>query len=371
MFRKIQGQEHALQILNAAITNDRVAQAYLFHGPPGVGKFTSAHYFGMALNCLSKSEFRPCGVCSSCRKMARFDHPDLIYLFPTPNLQMTVEGEIKSKDNLELYEGYIRNKQETPWREFRFNSGVEIRKESVLMLIRRLEISIYEASWRVCIIEDCEMMNTATANAFLKTLEEPPERTVLLLTTSRLSMVLPTILSRCQPLYFKPLARNVVENILHDTFEYDTPIARTASRIAGGNLESALKVAAESSAALRELAFEIVSMASAERELDFIGIAANNRDILNAETVTTLINYVNHSISDLAILDSNPEDITNVDKRPELEAMVISNPNFGEEALDYMVFCEELKRKLKGNVNPGLVFTNLFLRTQKLFTGRD
>jgi DNA polymerase-3 subunit delta' len=94
----------------------------------------------------------------------------------------------------------------------------------------------------------------ATANAFLKTLEEPPLRTVLLLTTSRLSMVLPTILSRCQPLYFKPLARSWVENILHDQFEYDTTTARSASRIAGGNLEAALKVASENSAILRELA---------------------------------------------------------------------------------------------------------------------
>jgi DNA polymerase-3 subunit delta' len=371
MFRKIRGQDHALQILTAAITNDRVAQAYLFHGPPGVGKFTSALYFGMALNCLSKSEFRPCGVCGPCRKMARFDHPDFIYLFPTPNLQMTVDGEIRSKENLELYEGYIRNKQETPWQEFRFNSGVEIRKESVSMLMRRLEISIFEANWRVCIIEDCEMMNTATANAFLKTLEEPPLRTVLLLTTSRLSMVLPTILSRCQPLYFKPLARSWVENILHDQFEYDTTTARSASRIAGGNLEAALKVASENSAILRELAFEIVKMAYHKKELEFLGISANNRDLMNAETIATLINYVSHTVSDITILATNPDDITNVDKRSDLESMVIGNPYFSEDALEFLVCCEDLKRKLKGNVNPGLVFTNLFLRTQKLFTGRD
>lgn len=371
MFRKIQGQDHALQILNTAIKNERIAQAYLFHGPPGVGKFTSALYFGMALNCLSKSEFRPCGVCASCRKLLRYDHPDLIYLFPTPNLKMTVEGEIRDKDNLALYEAYIRNKQESPWQEFRFNAGVEIRKESVSMLIRRLEISIFEATWRVCLIEDCEMMNTATANAFLKTLEEPPERTVLLLTTSRLSMVLPTILSRCQPLFFKPLARSVVEGVLHDQFEYDTTTARAAARIAGGNIEAAFRIAAESSAALRELAFELVRMAYQERELDFLNIAAGNRDILNAETIGTLINYVCHTVSDIAILPTNPDEITNVDKRDALEAMQPLNLSYVEDAADFLVFCEELKRRLKGNVNPALVFTNMYLRAQKLLTGRD
>jgi len=86
MFRNIKGQAGALKILKLALENNRVAQAYLFHGSDGVGKFTTALYFGMALNCLSKSEFRPCGVCASCRKFMALDHPDLIYLFPTPNL---------------------------------------------------------------------------------------------------------------------------------------------------------------------------------------------------------------------------------------------------------------------------------------------
>jgi len=150
-------------------------------------------------------------------------------------------------------------------------------------------------------------------------------------------MVLPTILSRCQPLYFKPLARSWVENILHDQFEYDTTTARSASRIAGGNLEAALKVASENSAILRELAFEIVKMAYHKKELEFLGISANNRDLMNAETIATLINYVSHTVSDITILATNPDDITNVDKRSDLESMVIGNPYFSEDALEFLI----------------------------------
>jgi len=196
MFRNIKGQDHALQILKMAMDNDRIAQAYLFHGADGVGKFTTALYFGMALNCLSLSEFRPCGVCNSCRKFLAFEHPDFIYLFPTPNLQLTVDGEIKSPEGLRQYEAYIKNKIEAPWQDYYFSSSIEIRMESVSMLIKRLDFSIYEANWRVCIIEEADQMNIPTANAFLKTLEEPPRQTVIILVTNRLSMLLPTIRRR-------------------------------------------------------------------------------------------------------------------------------------------------------------------------------
>ena len=107
MFRNIKGQAGALKILKLALENNRVAQAYLFHGSDGVGKFTTALYFGMALNCLSKSEFRPCGVCASCRKFMALDHPDLIYLFPTPNLGLNLDGEITKSEFIPEYAGYI------------------------------------------------------------------------------------------------------------------------------------------------------------------------------------------------------------------------------------------------------------------------
>jgi len=64
MFRKIKGQSQVIDLLSSAIVNNRISQAYLFHGGDGVGKFITALYFGMALNCLSSREYRPCGVCA-------------------------------------------------------------------------------------------------------------------------------------------------------------------------------------------------------------------------------------------------------------------------------------------------------------------
>ncbi|MDZ4122323.1 MAG: DNA polymerase III subunit delta', partial [Candidatus Cloacimonadaceae bacterium] len=158
MFRQIIGQDHALGLFKSAMANDRVAQAYLFHGNDGVGKFITALYFGMALNCFSAGEFRPCGVCTSCRKFLNLDHPDFIYIFPTPNMKMSTSGEIKDAQAYKEYESFIENKKNTPWKDFFFSSSAEIRKESIMMLQQRLELSISEASYRICIIEDADKM---------------------------------------------------------------------------------------------------------------------------------------------------------------------------------------------------------------------
>jgi len=108
MFRQIKGQEQALSVLKHAIHSGKVGQAYLFYGPEGVGKFTTALYFGMALNCQSEDLEKPCGVCNSCKKFLQFSHPDFIYVFPTPNLKLSVEGDIQESKYVSEYQGYFK-----------------------------------------------------------------------------------------------------------------------------------------------------------------------------------------------------------------------------------------------------------------------
>lgn len=370
MFRQIKGQDHAIQILKTAIEHDRVAQAYLFHGPDGVGKFMSALYFGMALNCLSMSEYRPCGVCTSCRKLLNFDHPDFIYLFPTPNLQMSIDGEIKDKDGLAAYESYIQNKKESPWQQFRFNKATEIRKESVMMLIRRLDLSIFEANFRICLIEDADAMNTQTANAFLKTLEEPPRNTVMILTTSRLSSMLPTIVSRCQPVYFKPLTRSVTESLLRERFDYDLPTARGAARIAGGNFETAVKVAEGSALGLRDLAFKMLALANEEKEIEYLNLLDSIKEATNPESIRHLFAYLGFIANDLAVLRSNPDEITNIDRVEELNQLARVDEELAEDVLDFLRLIEDYRRKIEGNVNLRLLLVNCFYALRDLTRAR-
>ena len=228
MFAKIRGQSHALQILKSAMANNRVAQAYLFHGPAGVGKFTTALYFGMALNCLAEGEMRPCGVCSACQKLLNMDHPDFIHLFPTPNFKMSPEGEIKDSANLQAYLGYIQNRIDSPWKEYRFNKAVELRLDNIRMLIHSLNLSISELSMRICIIEDVDMMNTATANAFLKTLEEPRLELSCCSPVAGFPRSYPPSYPAVKPFYFKPLSRSIIQQTLQEEHGFDPLSSRTA-----------------------------------------------------------------------------------------------------------------------------------------------
>jgi DNA polymerase-3 subunit delta' len=362
MFRRIKGQTQVIDLLQRAIEQNRIAQAYLFHGSDGVGKFMTALYFGMALNCLSSSEYRPCGICASCHKFLSLEHPDFMYLFPTVNLKLSSDGEIKEADALKQYQAYIRNKIEKPWHDFFFSGSTEIRKESISLLIKRLEYSIHEAQYRVVIIENADMMNTQTANAFLKTLEEPPENTVIILITEKLPQILPTIISRCQPVYFKPLAQSVIQSILFEDFKVDTVIAKSSARISGGNLKTAIRIAQDTANSTRDKAFEMVRMAAENMSLEHLNHISKHRE--SADAIKDLLAYLGIIANDLATINHAEDEITNLDKSDFI--MSLAHPGIEDLIPDYLLLLDEFSRKLEGNVNPNLILINLFIATKQL-----
>lgn len=359
MFRRIKGQQQVIDLLQHATEQQRIAQAYLFHGGDGVGKFMTALYFGMALNCLSSSEYRPCGVCASCHKFLSFEHPDFMYLFPTVNLKLSSDGEIKDADAMRQYEAYLKNKIESPWQDFFFSGSTEIRKESISLLIKRLEYSIHEAKYRVVIIENADMMNTQTANAFLKTLEEPPPNTLIILITEKLPQILPTILSRCQPVYFKPLAQSVVQDILFEDFQVDTVLAKSAARISGGNLKTAIRVANDAGYSTRDKAFELLNMAYEKANLEYISQISKHKT--STDALRDLLAYLGIIANDLALIHLAPNEVTNLDKSEFLRE--VSHHNIPDRIPDYLLALDDFSRKLDGNVNPTLIQLSLFLAT--------
>jgi len=365
MFRRIKGQEQAVELLRRAIINDRVAQAYLFHGSDGVGKFMSALYFGMALNCYALPELRPCGQCDSCHKYLSLEHPDFIYLFPTPKLELSSDGEIKKTEILNQYLAYLDLKRHRPWEDYAFKEAVEIRKESISFLMKRLELSIHEARYRIVIIEQADAMNIQTTNAFLKTLEEPPANTVIIMTTERMQMILPTIISRAQPVFFKPLSRTSIEAILADQFDADQASAGTAARISAGNLKEAIRVITEKKSDLQGIALEIFKIAATNLDYHFLEMIDKKKELLSKDRIHELIKYIRLMASDLMLLWMNEKaEIVNVDQLKALQDIVSQCTGDPDGELEYLLDLEELSRKLDGNVNTQLVLINLYLQTK-------
>ncbi|MCD4796826.1 MAG: DNA polymerase III subunit delta' [Candidatus Cloacimonetes bacterium] len=371
MFSQIKGQDKAIEILKRAIRHDKIANSYLFFGPEGVGKFTTALYFGMALNCHATLDKRPCGECVSCKKFLSFSHPDLIFVFPFPKESnkpdVSIEGEIKVEKILSEYKDYIDNKKSSPWKEFFFYKNVGIRIASIRMLEHRIQLSPNEGIYKICIIENAEEMTLAAANAFLKTLEEPPSDTVIILTTSKVNSLLPTIISRCQQIPFYPVSRSIIEKKLEENKFLENIEAKMYARIANGNMEKALRLVEEGRIESREQTVELLRIMINQDDIKFLDFVGRHR---TSKTKNQLIEIISHLIiwiCDVSYFKNYPSEIINLDKTDILETLYRKNPNVEDYVSELTNFLEEMLRKLDGHVNQQLILTEIYNRLLKTF----
>ena len=188
IWSKVRGHAEQREMFHRAIERGRLSQSYLFVGPDGVGKQLFARCLAQSLLCrrIGDDPLEPCGECTGCRPFLAGNHPDFL---------MVDRPEGKRELQIELIAGS---------QERRGQEG----------LCHDLSLRPLDGSRKIAVINDAHTMNDAAANAFLKTLEEPPERAVLFLIASNLDAVLPTIRSRCQLVRFAPLSRDDVESLL-------------------------------------------------------------------------------------------------------------------------------------------------------------
>jgi len=181
---EISGQPRATEILRGAITRGQIHHAYLFGGPEGSGKEQAALRFVQALNC-EKAEGMACGVCGECKRIANFGHPDVNWVMPEQEL---IARKLAGRTDF----------TDTPSRDIRVS---QIRK-----LIERLALKALTARQKGAVIVNAERMNPQAQNALLKTLEEPPRATTLILVSAAPDALLPTIRSRCLRVPFVPMS---------------------------------------------------------------------------------------------------------------------------------------------------------------------
>ncbi len=371
MFNKIKGQDKAVDILQRALKQSKVANSYLFYGPEGVGKFTTALYLGMAMNCHSTMDKRPCGVCLSCKKFLSLSHPDLIYIFPFPKESnkpdISIEGEIKVEKILNEYKAYIDNKISSPWKEYFFSKNIGIRIASIRMLEHRIQLSPNEGNYKICIIEYADTMTIQAANAFLKTLEEPPEDTIIILTTSKPNSLLPTIISRCQQLQFYPVPKSKIEEELlrYETLEIFE--AKMLARISNGNMEKALRLMEGGKIEVREQTLQFLTFVINNNDLKFIELSNQFRTSKNLTKLQEMISQLIIWLSDITYYKHQQSEITNLDKTEILEVLYERNPNVEDYAPELINFMEEMLQRLNGHVNPQLVIIEIYNRFTDIF----
>jgi DNA polymerase-3 subunit delta' len=174
---QVVGHDGAVDLLRQSLAAGRVAHAYLISGPPQIGKTRLARVLAQALNCAQPDP--PCGRCTSCAKIAQDTHPDV----------QLIVGK---------------------------GAGGSIKIEQIRTLQREVVLAPYEGRYRVWILRGVDQATLEAANSLLKTLEEPPAHVILMLTTIQVEALPATVVSRCQRLDLRPLARVAIENALRD-----------------------------------------------------------------------------------------------------------------------------------------------------------
>ncbi|TSA28171.1 MAG: DNA polymerase III subunit gamma/tau, partial [Ignavibacteriales bacterium] len=175
-FADVVGQEHITTTMKNAILSNRIAHAYLFAGPRGVGKTTTARILAKVLNCLNPKNGEPCNECEMCKSFANSRSLDII--------------EIDGASNRRI--------------------------EEIRTLRESVKYAPTKGNYKVYIIDEVHMLTTESFNALLKTLEEPPEHTVFIFATTDVHKVPLTIISRCQRFDFRRIEMSVIKKLLKE-----------------------------------------------------------------------------------------------------------------------------------------------------------
>ncbi|MBM7855170.1 DNA polymerase-3 subunit delta' [Desulfohalotomaculum tongense] len=199
--KDIIGHSQNIRTLLKAVKDSKVAHAYLFIGPEGVGKTTTGAAFARALLCENPADGDSCGTCRHCRQVDGGNHPDLHQITP---------------------------------------AGAVIKLEQIHQLQKNVYYRSYQGGRQVYIIKKCDVMTAEAANSLLKTLEEPPGNAVFILISSRPYALLPTILSRCQQFWFKPMSVNQIVEGLTFLAGVSGKQGQMIASMAGGSLGRAL-----------------------------------------------------------------------------------------------------------------------------------
>ena len=354
------GQENIVALLQRAVSSDRVAHAYLFHGPDGVGKRSVALALSRVLQCSGCTTETTCRPCS---KILRLVHPDVQILLPQPSdaepEDVAERLKLMAKDAYQDVD-FVRAPAIV-------RTGSASSSKQAFYAVERIagtlghtmNLSPREGTYRIAIITDCETMRVQAANAFLKLLEEPGSQTVFVLTTSRLDLVLPTIQSRCQRIAFPPLSSKDIATELARRDGVATERANTAASMANGSFTRARALAQDEDLGRdRALVLDILRFAftgNIERQAEIVETLARE----GREQVKNLLSLMLSWIRDLGLYRvlGAEAPIVNIDQRSSVERFCRNVPDADLEAMASLV--EEARRMIEGNVHQRVLLITL------------
>jgi len=229
MFAQLAGQERLKRYFMKLLATGKMPHSFLFYGPEGVGKTMAALELARIITCFNE-ERRPCGVCASCVKFKTMSHPDVMLYFPVP-------GSMKPEAIQAVRGGIASN----PYKRIFLQKNASLLIDMVREIKQRLRLQSYQGRGRVVILLGCESLTTDAGNALLKILEEPPPYVTIILTTTSLDAILPTIRSRCHLILLSYLSVETIAETLQQREGISAEEARYYATLSGGSYARALE----------------------------------------------------------------------------------------------------------------------------------
>lgn len=350
---ELRGHERLRTVLSRALERDRLPPALLFDGPDAVGKKTLALAVAQATLCEAAPRSEPCGECGTCRRVSAATRPERL---------------------AELRQEADRHADEDVWRNFRLHpdlvlaegwwltrtgrprSEPEMRVDQVRDLVAEIAGAPFEARRRVFVIDDAHTMNDSAQNALLKSLEEPPPRSHVILVSSAAAGLRPTIRSRCQRLRFGPLSRSVIEAVFREERGLAPGEARLQAALSGGSLRQAASGEPGSPSALRE---ELLALLEQVGQQDALARMEAAEALEQADDPARVLTTLRSLLRDVAALraGAGPDMLLNPDVAERLAGL--ARGPLGQRAARLAEEAEEARLAIKGFVGKLMTFDRL------------
>ena len=369
LFADVVGHEALGAKLREAVRSQRVAHAQLFEGHEGAGALALARAYAQYLTCQSPSEADSCGQCTSCKAHAKVQHPDVHWCFPF----FKADGQEKATS--EPHQG--------TWREAMLEGaylGVEdwldrlgadrkqlfISVDEALEVNRKLGLKAFHGGWKVWICWLPETMRVDTANKFLKLMEEPTDRTVMLFVTEHPDRLLATIRSRVQRIHVPNLTSEQAAAGLSSTWGIDSTLAQSLAHVSDGNLAQALRMAKAGQDQPDLERFSAWMRACWARDGKAMVEGSESFATLGREGQKRFLHYALHLVRQSIVGHYGAAQLVRLTPSEQGFLDKFSKFIHHDNVLALREALEEAHSDVAGNVNGKLVFVDLSLRVHRL-----
>ncbi len=374
MWSNLIGQERVKNILSSILSSGRVSHSYIFHGKSGVGKDAAAIEIAKYLNCENPDiEKGSCDKCKSCKDVQSLKSMLLKLITALPTGKDDDERSVLESLEKADYESYlseIEEKSKNPYHKIKLEKANFIRISSIREIKDLIYLTGSDNRTKVFLISDADNMNPQSANALLKILEEPPKNSLLILTTSRLNSLLPTIIGRCQKIHFESISKiNLVQYIKKIKSDFSETELNFYAELADGSVSKAQNIIHGNYDELRKKVLVVLrnlvtmSTIKAGFDIDFI---TGKKD---KERVKQFLILMQIWIRDVLYKRSGTDEL--VINKDELDSIAKFAQRYNSDYFEIINLLENSINDIDYNVNMELMLFNLFIKIRELIIAGD